>query len=72
MAANHKPSPQVQARVAGLLRDACVSDEIATDIAGAGGVEALVEAAHRHYDDADVVREVADALNNLSHGDDVA
>ena len=54
MAAGYKPSAKVQSQFAGLMRDLCVSDEIATEIMGAGGIEALVDAAHRHFDDPEV------------------
>ena len=72
MAAGHKAAAKVQAQFAGLMRDLCVSDEIANEIAASGGVEALVGAAHRHFDDSEVMLEVADALRNLSHVDAVS
>lgn len=43
-----------QAQLAGVLRDLCISDEIAMEIEEAGGVDAIIEAARRHYDSTDV------------------
>ena len=101
----------MQAQFAGVLRDLCVSDEIATEIHQArargrgrvgvrargrgrvrvrgrgrarvrveiaaeihqaGGVEAIIDAARRHFDSVQVQAAVAGALRNLSELDEVA
>ena len=42
MASKHDDSPLVQAQFAGVLRDLCISDEIALEIHQAGGVESII------------------------------
>ena len=72
MASEHAASSSVQAHFVGLMRDLCVSDEIADEIAEAGGVEKILDAAHRHYDQPDVLMEVADAMRNLTATEHIA
>ncbi|KAL1511060.1 hypothetical protein AB1Y20_005884 [Prymnesium parvum] len=72
MAAKHDDSALVQAQFAGVLRDLCISDEIAIEIDEAGGVDAIIAAARRHYDSVDVQAAVAGALRNLSELDQIA
>ena len=55
-----------------MLRDLCISDEIALEIHQAGGVESIIEAARRHFDSVQVQAAVAGALRNLSELDEVA
>jgi hypothetical protein len=61
----------VQAQFAGVLRDLCISDEIALEIHQAGGVESIIDAARRHFDSVAVQAAVAGALRNLSELDEV-
>ena len=72
MASKHEDSALVQAQFAGVLRDLCISDEIALEIHQAGGVESIIDAARRHFDSIEVQAAVAGALRNLSELDEVA
>ena len=72
MSASQSGSPEVQAHFVGLMRDLCVSDEIADEITAAGGVERILDAAHQHYEVPDVMMEVADAVRNLTASDSIA
>ena len=60
----------MQAQFAGVLRDLCISDEIALEIHQAGGVESIIDAARRHFDSIEVQAAVAGALRNLSELDE--
>ena len=66
MAAKHADSGAVQAQFAGVLRDLCISDEIALEIHAAGGVTALLDAARRHFHSVDVQGAAAGALRHLA------
>ena len=66
MASKHDDSALVQAQFAGVLRDLCISDEIALEIHAAGGVTALLDAARRHFHSVDVQGAAAGALRNLT------
>ena len=62
----------MQTFFASVARDACLSEEIALELAGAEGIPALVGGAQKHYDNADVQAAVAGALRNLSDYDECA
>ena len=47
-AAEHRSNSKVQAGVAGALRNLSVNDEIAEEIASAGGIDALIAASQEH------------------------
>ena len=72
MAAKHADSGAVQAQFAGVLRDLCISDEIALEIHQAGGVAALLDLARRHFHSVEVQAAAAGALRNLTEIDEIA
>ena len=69
---NHGANAMVQAQVAGALRNLSLNDDIAEQIAGAGGIEALATIARTHADTGKVQAGVAGALRNLTVNDDIA
>ena len=52
--AEHRDNSKVQAGVAGSLRNLSVNDEIAEEIATAGGIDALITASQEHPNNSDV------------------
>ena len=63
---SHVDSAEVQAGVAGALRNLSVSPQISGPIVELGGVPLLIQAANKHTANAIVLHGVAGALRNLS------
>ena len=62
----------MQSQFAGVLRDLCISDEIAAEIHAPAASPRSSRRRRRHYDADDVQAAVAGALRNLSELDEIA